>query len=270
MFALVDLDILCYEMGSAADEEGLPLSWPLVQSRVDARIEQILEAVDADGWQGFLTGPGNFRDEVATILPYKGHRKRSERPYWYQGVYQYLQYERGAEVVTGREADDLIVQLGHDNPDAVMCSRDKDLMQAPGWHYMWKFHNSKDSEYIDLPKRFWPSLKKAEQLPIFVDTLHGFRFFCSQLVCGDSADNIPGLYRQGPRSAAIDKLLKAQTELEAFIIVKDLYELYFGSYWDMFMCENGRLLWLKRDEDDDWYRRQRRYTEQCSSLPDTL
>ena len=166
MYALVDLDILCYEMGSAVDEDGLPLSWPLVQSRVDSRINQILEAVEADGWQGFLTGRGNFRDEVATILPYKGQRKRHERPFWFQGVYQYLEQERGAHVVTGREADDLIVELGHDEDDVIMCSRDKDLMQAPGWHYMWKFHNSKDSVYEDLPKRFWPALRKSEQRPI--------------------------------------------------------------------------------------------------------
>ena len=43
--------------------------------------------------------------------------------------------------------------------------------------------------------------------------------------------------------------------------VKVQYELRFGSYWDMFMCENGRLLWLLRHEDDDWYRRQKELSE---------
>ena len=48
MYALLDLDILCYEMGSAKQEDGeAPLQWPLVESRVDARINQILEATEA-------------------------------------------------------------------------------------------------------------------------------------------------------------------------------------------------------------------------------
>ena len=40
MHALIDLDILCYEMGAAKDEDGEPLDWTLVQHRVDSRIDQ--------------------------------------------------------------------------------------------------------------------------------------------------------------------------------------------------------------------------------------
>lgn len=259
MHAAVDLDILCYEMGSAKNEEGLPLKWPLVQARIDSRIEHILTETEADTWQGYLTGSGNFRDEVATIQPYKGTRVRSERPFWYPAVYSYLRDDRGARVIKGMEADDAIVMEGLSDDHVVMCSRDKDLMMAPGWHYMWKFHNSKDTKTACLSHRFWPEIKKAEQKPIKVDELTGFKFFCAQCLTGDSADNIPGLYNVGMKSAAIDKIIAAENELQAFEIVKQQYELRFGSYWDMFLAENGRLLWMKRSEEDDWYARQKGY-----------
>jgi len=258
MHAAVDLDILCYEMGSAKGEGDLPLQWPLVQARIDSRIQQILTEVEADTWQGYLTGPGNFRDEVATIKPCKGTRKRNERPFWYPAVVNYLANDRGAMVISGMEADDAIVIEAQDDPNVVMCSRDKDLMMAEGWHYMWKFFNSKDSKSSCLSHRFWPELKKAEQKPIYVDNLTGFKFFCAQCLTGDTADNIPGLYNVGIKSTAIDKVIASSTELEAFSIVKEQYELRFGSYWDMFLAENGTLLWMKRSEEDSWYNRQKK------------
>jgi hypothetical protein len=33
--------------------------------------------------------------------------------------------------------------------------------------------------------------------------------------------------------------------------VQKHYEDRFGSYWEMFMHENARLLWMLRSEDDD-------------------
>lgn len=240
MYALIDLDILCYEMGSAKDDEGFPLKWPLVQSRVDERIWGILDSVEAEGWQGYLTGKENFREKIATIQPYKGHRNRGERPFWYSAIYSYLSRDRGAIVVDRMEADDALAIRANLDPDSVIiCSRDKDLLMVPGWHYQW------------------PSWKQEEQHPFFVTELEGLRFFYTQLLIGDSADNILGLYGVGKKSASVKRVQEAETELQMFEEVKEQYRLRFGSYWDMFMCETGRLLWMKRTLEDDWYNRQK-------------
>jgi len=241
MHALIDLDILCYEIGSAKQEDReTPLQWPLVRARVDSRIGQILEATEAETWRGYLTGSGNFRDEVATIRPYKGTRKRHERPFWYQGIWNYLINERQAEVVTGYEADDaLSIEAA---PGCIICSRDKDLLQVEGWHYVW------------------PSWKQEERHPFYVNEIDGLRFLYKQLLTGDTADNIPGLHGVGDKAASVLRLNDCSTELEMFRTVKDEYEKRFGSYWDMFMCENGRLLWMLRHKEDDWYERQKQLT----------
>ena len=220
MHALIDSDIFLYEMGSATDEEGWPLKWPLVQSRLDARIWQILDAVEAESWQGYVTGNDNFRDRIGTILPYKGHRDRTDRPFWFSAVLSYLVSSRSVSVIDGMEADDALsiahTESGGDS--TIICSRDKDLRQVPGWHYTW------------------PSRKQEERHPYYITELDGIRFFYKQLLTGDRADNILGLFGVGDKSAAVKRLDTYETELEMFQEVKHQYELRFGSYWDMFMC----------------------------------
>ena len=157
------------------------------------------------------------------------------------------------------EADDAIAMAQTD--DTVICSRDKDLMMVPGKHYSWSFFNAKDTETEDLGKLFWPELKKADRHVIHVDELYGTKFFYCQLLTGDNVDNIPGLFGVGYKSAHVSKVKACSTEREAFKIVKEQYELRFGTYWDMFMAENGRLLWMLRSPEDDWYLRQKELTD---------
>jgi len=252
MRALIDCDILCYEIGSAIDPEGYPLDWPLVRYRLNERLTNILEAVGADSWQGYLTVPdrSNFRYEVATIKPYKEHRKKKEKPFWYEAVYNFLLYHRNCVEISGKEADDAISIEQWSNlndvvrkygpegirkhADTIICTRDKDLKIVPGWHYRW------------------PGYFQDAQPPYWITPLEGLRFFYKQLLTGDDADNIPGIYTIGPKSAHLKKLDKCETELEMFKVVSHLYSKYFGSYWKLFLTENGRLLWMMRKEDDYW------------------
>lgn len=241
MHALVDTDILCYEMGSAKDDEGWPLSWPLVQSRVDARIEQILEATEAETWQGYLTGKGNFRETISTIKDYKGHRNRGERPFWYQAIYTYLVHDRCVEICNGIEADD---QIAMDHGEGtIICSRDKDLKQVPGWHYSW------------------PSWKQEEQRPYYVSEIDGLRFLYRQLLTGDATDNILGLYGVGAKAACVKRIDTYETEVEMFKEVQEQYYLRFGNHWKMFLSENGTLLYLLRHERDSWDERMEKLWE---------
>lgn len=273
MHALIDGDIFLYEFGSAKQENGKPLPWPFVISRLDARIRNILEAVGADTHQIYLTGKGNFREQVATIKPYKGNRPM-DKPYWHQHLFDFLVCHRDAIVVEGMEADDavgiaqceryldqltshfgitkyLFKELKESDVDhSVICSRDKDLHMIPGWHYTW------------------PAGKQKEQLLWWQDEIGALRCFYKQLLTGDSVDNIPGLYGVGKSSKLLDTVGKCDTELEMFQVVAEAYRLRFGNYWEQFMGENGCLLWIKRGDEDgggnEWAKRFYKLAEEMS------
>jgi hypothetical protein len=125
-----------------------------------------------------LSGPGNYREKLATLFPYKGNRDPTHKPYWYQSIRNYLTKEFGARVVHGREADDECSIMGHraiaDGLPFVVATIDKDLDQIPGNHYNY--------------------LKQ-----VFYDqSLYDSRsFFFQQCISGDATDGIPGCYKSG-------------------------------------------------------------------------
>lgn len=232
---------------------GEPLSWPLVQARVDSRIEGILESAGAKTYQIYLTSEdkSNFRIEVASIRPYKGHRDE-EKPYWYSAIRNFLVAHRGAQEVSGYEADDALsisqikslreIEVAEDEvkmngtyheefpQETIICTRDKDLDMVPGWHYSWG------------------AGKQRAKKPWWQDEIGGLRCFYKQLLTGDGIDNIPGLYGVGKSSKLLSKLDSMDSELSMYSHVKHQYELRFGSYWFMFLAENAQLLWMLREE----------------------
>ena len=249
MKALIDADIFQFEFGSATDDEYKPLAWPLVQSRIQGRINSILEATGADDYQLYITNDqkDNFRYHVATIVPYKGKRP-SEKPYWYTHIRNFLVDHRGAIEVWGMEADDAlsiaqwkdwnsILEPECESPEAfgtVICSRDKDLHMVPGWHYSWSAGNQQEKE-------MW-----------WVDEISGLRSFYCQLLTGDRIDNILGLHGVGDKSKLLTNIRSMDTELDMFSFVKEEYTKRFGSYAERFLLENGRLLWMLREEGEMW------------------
>jgi len=243
MRALIDADILPYEFGGMVqlEEPDKPLADDIVISLVDDRIKGILEATKAEEFSLFLTASSeNYRVKVATILPYKGHRKQ-EKPYHWELIRQHLIDNWNAVVQHGIEADD---RLGieqcmtakangiggvQDPWTTVICSRDKDLNMIPGWHYVW------------------PAGKQKEKL-WFQDEISAIRCFYSQLLTGDrSTDNILGLYGVGAGSSLVKKLQELDSEHEMFSHVYKAYKDRFGSYAKQFMLENAKLLWILRE-----------------------
>jgi hypothetical protein len=155
---------------------------------VRSMVSHIRRAVKGDDrWQPqtiiLLSGPGNFREEIATIKPYKGNRKEDYKPYWYQQIRNYLTNRMFARVVEGREADDeasiLMRQAALEGVPAVLATIDKDLDQVPGLHYDYKKHVFYDVSEDDARDAFY-----------------------AQILSGDATDNIPGLHRIGPAKAA--------------------------------------------------------------------
>lgn len=243
MHALIDGDIFLYAFGSAKRENGQPLQWPFLISRMDGQLSNILKSVDATSHQIYLTGDGNYRERVATILPYKGNRP-TEKPYWYQQVKDFLIHHRGAALVEGMEADDklgieqykdFLYQdnlLGEDckiseNCKTIICSLDKDLDMIPGWHYNWK----KNEKY-------------------FVDALTGWKNFWKQMLTGDATDNILGLYGVGKSSSLLKQIDEMNTPADMQELVETQYKKRFGNKWHEFFSEFYQLLWILRSEDE--------------------
>ncbi len=132
-----------------------------------------------------LSGPGNYREQLATIFPYKGNRDPQHKPRWYQRIRDYLTGEWGAIVVNGREADDECSIIAHECIQAgrqdsyVIATIDKDLDQIPGEHY--NYH--KQVFYNQTP-------------------IAAARWFYQQCLSGDATDGIPGCYKLGAIGAA--------------------------------------------------------------------
>jgi len=248
MKALIDADIFQWEFGDATDSEYKTLPWPLVQSRVQGRIDKIMEATGADEYQIYLTSDdkSNFRYDIATIKPYKGHRT-GDKPHWYTHIRNFLIDHRGAIEVHGMEADDAMaieqyqtaIRNGYGGEtdcwgDTVICSRDKDLHMVPGWHYGWSAGKQKEKEM------WWQ------------DEVSGLHCFYCQLLTGDSVDNIPGLHLVGKSSKLLTHVRSFSDEYDMYSYVLEQYRLRFGTYAEQFLIENARLLWMLREEGELW------------------
>lgn len=222
---LVDGDILAYR-AAFATQDLMPKD---AVSKVDELLTFILNTtvmfpVSPSDYQVYLTGSGNFRNEIAKSHVYKGHRKAVQKPIHLGHVREHLVNKWDAIVSEGEEADDLIaIEATRCGPDTIVASIDKDMLQIPCHHY-----NFGRGEWYE------------------VDEFGGLRFFYSQILTGDAADNIIGLHRVGPKAA--EKILKGcKTEEDLWNAVVDAYEGAVDR-----VIENARLLWLRRQEGELW------------------
>jgi len=222
---LVDADIIAYRAAFSARDE------PEKQARekVDEICNDIMcechfpeEYVLGENTWFYLTGSGNFRNDLATIKVYKG--QRPPKPEHLPATRDQLVERWGAEIVEGQEADDAIGIKATDlNGDCVIASVDKDLLMIPGTHY-------------NFVKQEWTK----------VDQEQGDYFFYKQLLTGDQVDNIQGVPGIGPK--------KAERAYEGCTTVQEMYqkalEMYNGDADEL--LENARLLWLRRYEGEMW------------------
>lgn len=252
MIPLIDADILLYEIGFAAQqktEEGLILkSVEEVNEMVDERIKEICAAVYATAPPKlFITGKGNFRHAVAKSREYKGNRKQI-KPHYYSYIKAYLQAQWGAVVVDGMEADDAlcIEQTKRlEFRDTIICSRDKDLKQCPGFHYTWECGRQGSWGPAWVEEIGSLVLKGPKKL-----TGTGALFFYSQLLTGDSTDTYDGLQGCGP-IRAFNILDGATTEAEMYERVLEAYTNKYGEEAEERLYEQAQLAWMIRRVDDE-------------------
>lgn len=187
-----------------------------MEQRIEKFFQRLFDKFGTYNYKVYLTGKGNFREQVAVSHVYKGNRKK-EKPRWYKHIKDYLYYMHRTELVEGMEADDGMAMNLVRNPNSILCSIDKDLLQVPGWHYSWATHNREE-----LPLRKVDSWGKLE---IQGKKLYGegTMFLYAQALLGDSTDNIIGAKGYGPVKT-YNTLKDCKTEKELYDAV---YEVYF-------------------------------------------
>lgn len=250
--ALIDGDILLYEIGFAAEAgwkgDGVP-PFEYVEEILLERIQHIIRNSEATDCIVFLTGKTNFRTEVAKLRPYK--ERPSHKPFHYYNIKAYLKANFDCRWEEGLEADDLmsIYQAGSNDPNStIICTRDKDLRQVPGWHFGWELGNQPQfgPHLVDEMGKI-ELIRKPNSVKL---TGYGTMFFYAQLLLGDSVDTVPGLPKMGAVKAF--KTLDGSATLEeAFNRVVEAYKASYGDDWKAQLEEQGQLLWMVRSTDEN-------------------
>jgi hypothetical protein len=250
--ALIDGDIHRYEIGFAAEagwraiteREEVP-PWDYVCDLLNQRIAAILHADEAiDSYCLYLTEGRTFRFDIATTKPYKGTRI-DKKPWHFKNISAYIRGVLPHEIVTYIEADDAMAIAHMRDADTIICSRDKDLRQVPGVFYSWELGKQPSFGPVVIDPVGW--VKLSEDRKKLTGT--GFAFFCSQMLTGDTVDNIPGLDGCGPVKAY--EILKDEDDTKNMMAL--VVEAYSEKYddWEERLLEQGRLCWIVREFNED-------------------
>lgn len=277
MKALIDADILVYEIancGQYTDPESGELivrEFDYVAGLLDDKISEIESLVWAtEPSVLYLTGDRklvksvnkklkhqgeeeiefkpNFRFETAKKKEYKGQRIQ-QKPFHYANIREYMLANYECVISYGVEADDMIcVELirNGDQLSVICCSRDKDLRMVPGMHFGWEC--GRQPQFGPQRVDFLGELRLSKDRKVVKG--EGIKFFYSQLITGDSTDNIPGLRGGGP-VLAFESLADLGSEELLFERVAGLYEAKYGGDWRVEMQEQADLLWMIRELNED-------------------
>ena len=183
-------------------------------------VQNIVESTNCDSYLVCLSGSDNYRNDVASTLPYKGNRDPDHKPFHYKNIKEYITRHMPHIVTEGIEADDY---MGiHQSDNTIICTIDKDLRMVEGHHY------NLTSQVLD-----------------YVTPEDGLYNFAKQIITGDSVDNIPGLRGYGNKKA--EKLLDENYRADWWDVISSLYMEQYNDPW--VIEETCYLLWILRSYD---------------------
>ena len=151
-------------------------------------VDEYMSRIKNRTWDGkyelFIEGLSStkniFRNHVAVTKPYKGSRKGKDAPLMLNYAKEYMVDQYGAQVQYYIESEDMVAIRAYEIglEFVIIASIDKDMLQIPTQFYNY----NKDEQFIMME---------------YQSSMH----FWTQVLTGDSTDNIPGLYRVGPKKA---------------------------------------------------------------------
>lgn len=183
---------------------------------------------------------------VATVKPYQGQRNSGRKPRNWEVLREYMETYDGDKFTVKnwltREADDGIAYVAHNaalaGKLAVIATADKDMRMLPGRHVVWD-----TLQTVDVPFNAFEVIGPKGKL-------YGHKWFWSQMIQGDSADNIPGIPGRG--EAYVPQVLgMAKDNTDAFNFVHAAYLAKYGDEALDRLVEQACLLWLRTDRHAD-------------------
>lgn len=229
MKALLDGDIYAFRSASSAENDDLAIAiW-----RCEEMIDNTLAETGSDEFSIFLSGEKNFRYRI--YPEYKANRTQV-KPRHLKAVKEYLADKYKAEIADDCEADDLL-GIAQDKVDqtTIICSLDKDLRMIPGWHYSFEISGTSS-----LGKKW---VRPSEK--VLVTPWEGLRKFYTQILTGDSTDNVKGASGIGTVKAG--RILRDCTSEQEML---EAVQQYFSSEEELLMT--GQCLWIFRKPNDIW------------------
>ncbi len=128
------------------------------------------------------------RYEIALLKEYQGNREDKVKPRWLDLCREHMANDLGAILHLDCEADDGMSSMQYaaiargEESLSVIATKDKDLRMVPGWHLQWDLGTLVHTDA-------WGSIA-ADSGKV---RGYGTKFFWSQVLTGDNADNISGL-----------------------------------------------------------------------------
>lgn len=226
---------------------------------IKQKVDKIIEAANCDDFVVCIEGEGNFRrDFQSKFVDYKG--QRSAKPLLFEECRDFFikKYKKRVVISEGRETDDTCnimawesYQKGVDLKDKGKCNVvlaycDKDLAaNSRGWLLNYN---------------------KLEAGIFWNDGFTQAYNFATQLLTGDTADNIPGIEKlskitkehfsikvEGVGPATAKKILAdCKTEQDLASKVFECYSAMYEDDWNERIDENGFFLYLLRSDNDKW------------------
>lgn len=185
----LDGDVLLYKIGFAAEKteyllpdgtrqkekpvgpaEKVPqlVEESLLPTFIRLTVKSYLKVLAPARMVVFFSGKDNFRRDK--FWWYKANRLLTPKPIYMQAIKDLFLSMYDCIVVDGAEADDALSIYANENPNFIVGTIDKDLLQVQGWNFNL---NTKELKYI------------AKE--------DGDYFFWRQMLTGDTVDNIKGL-----------------------------------------------------------------------------
>lgn len=214
---VIDADSILYRVATACQDEPLDVAEDTLRGFL---WDSIYKPTKCKQYVFVLSGGETGRREVAVTKPYKGQRAK-EKPKHLKSLREYLTEAYKAFSVDDYEADDVVIAIYEKYRGyATLMGIDKDAKQMAGSHYNY------------VKKEFFNVSDRQSQLHFF-----------TQMITGDSVDNITGIPRVGAKGA--ETLFEDNPDIPPAKLVWDLYKEK-GLDWDYYK-EQYYLLRMQRD-----------------------
>lgn len=235
-----------------------PLASKVATRAVDNFIDKITEQLGSRDYYGYIGRGDSWRVEASTIMKYKGQRTDSLRPIHLDTIEKHLLKKHEALVVSGLEADDMLVIDSYKNKKLIVVGEDKDFMGCE-----INFYNP-NTMIKPLNIRGFGELRIGSNKKV---QGHGRIWLYHQVLSGDSVDNYKAnsasTVKWGEKSS-YSLLNKCSNDKQAFEALVEGYQLMYPTKteitgwrgdkfdidWLYVMQENFTMAHMLRKTDD--------------------